>query len=299
MKLHPSIKTLIDSIAVDTLRPMAITNHPSPNSSVDSWEKLMLLSSNAISPDKLKEFAKNDTSPIPTTRENYCHNDDYAFWISGLLDFQLCTKIASKYEVEIHRYLDFGCASGRVIRHFAHQSTLNNIWGCDINEQYIKWITENLPTTVKPIHTTAIPYIPIEDNYFDLVTAFSVFTHVAVFESTLLCELRRVMKPGSIAILTLQMENSFDWWKKQCSAPNLKNEYCKWILKDNPEFVLSKLDGRSVCIGSEMTPYNSFVHHSTDYVHQTFGRYFKILEIIPFFHGKTGINNQSAVILKK
>ena len=69
MKLHPSIKTLIDSIAVDTLRPMAITNHPSPNSSVDSWEKLMLLSSNAISPGKLKEFAKNDTSPIPTTQK--------------------------------------------------------------------------------------------------------------------------------------------------------------------------------------------------------------------------------------
>lgn len=298
MKIHEDIKKIIDSISVNTLSTSLIESKPSPKESIDDWLKSTYHLAKKFADDDLKQFAKNDNSPIPELREKYNQNNDFAFWLGGLMDYYTSIGVANKYGIDIKKYLDFGCASGRVVRHFAHQSNIKEIWGCDINEQYIIWMMKNFPRNVKPIHTTTIPNIPIEDNYFDLITAFSVFTHISFFETTLICELRRVMKTGSIAIVTFQMENSFESWQKRCKSSH-PGDYGKWILKNNEEFLSTPLKDKVVCIGPEMTPYNSLVHHSTNYVHETFGRYFEILEIIPYFHGEKGINDQTAVVLRK
>jgi ubiquinone/menaquinone biosynthesis C-methylase UbiE len=298
MKIHDDIKKIIDGISVGTLCTSFINSNPAPSESIDTWLGLTHHLATKFTENDLKQFAANDISPIPEIREKYNQNNNFAFWLSGLIDYFKSVDVANKHGIDIKKYLDFGCASGRVIRHFAHQSNIKDIWGCDINEQYITWMMKNFPRNVKPIHTTTIPNIPIEDNYFDLITVFSVFTHISFFETTLICELRRVMKTGSIAIVTLQMENSFESWQKRCKSPH-PGDYGKWILKNNEEFVSTSLKDKVVCIGPERTPYNSLIHHSTDYVYKTFGRYFEILEIIPYFHGEKGINDQSAVVLKK
>jgi hypothetical protein len=78
------------------------------------------------------ESVKRDRSLLPKTsdREGYYGDNHIAYWASGLRDYQILTDLARKHDVQIRDYFDFGCASGRVIRHFAAQHTsINRILG--------------------------------------------------------------------------------------------------------------------------------------------------------------------------
>ena len=56
----------------------------------------------------------------------------------------------------------------------------------------------------------ALPHLPIEDGSTALVYGFSVFTHIDEFETAWLAEIRRILRPGGVAYLTI---NSDDTWK--------------------------------------------------------------------------------------
>jgi SAM-dependent methyltransferase len=169
----------------------------------------------------INSYSENDPYPIPAEkdREGYCVQDDARYWYLGLSDFLKIQYIAKKYNVTIDKYFDFGCASGRVLRHFLCQSKTSEIWGSDINSNHINWINQFLPK-IKAIFNHTIPSLPLEDNYFDVVSAFSVFTHIDTFEIAWLSELRRILKPNGIAYITYHDEAN---WETLRSEQNDKN----------------------------------------------------------------------------
>jgi SAM-dependent methyltransferase len=75
--------------------------------------------------------------------------------------------------------------------------------GCDINRSHVDWVSKYLPPAIKVFQNTSIPILPLPDASIDVVTAFSVFTHIECFDTTWLMELRRILKPGGIAWLTI------------------------------------------------------------------------------------------------
>src|SRR6185503_12477254 len=77
----------------------------------------------------------------------------------------------------------------------------------------VDWLLRHLPRAVKPFQCTALPSLPLPDASLDLVTAFSVFTHIDEYELTWLLELRRLLKSGGIAYLTI---HSDDTWGRLC-----------------------------------------------------------------------------------
>ena len=107
------------------------------------------------------------------------------------------------------RLLDFGCASGRVLRHVACQQDRAEPWGCDIARNNVEWISTHLPRSIRVFQNTIFPHLPVEDRFFDVICAFSVFTHIDDFEDLWLLELRRVLRPGGIAFLTIHSERSW------------------------------------------------------------------------------------------
>jgi SAM-dependent methyltransferase len=92
--------------------------------------------------------------------------------------------------------LDFGCGSGRVIRHWSNlQNT--EIHGCDLNPDAVEWCSRHL--TFARFETNRLtPPLPYADRAFDLVYAFSVFTHLPQnLQLAWMRECGRVLRPGA------------------------------------------------------------------------------------------------------
>jgi len=107
------------------------------------------------------------------------------------------------------RVLDFGCAAGRMLRFFPEPER-RECWGVDIKSRHIAWCQEHLSPPFFFASTTTLPHLPFEDDYFDLVYCSSVFTHIGDLPDATLLELRRVLRPGGFAYLTIHDEHSIE-----------------------------------------------------------------------------------------
>jgi SAM-dependent methyltransferase len=248
--------------------------------------------------EKLEDLIARDPYPIPCgdDREKYSPGYDGVYWLSGLEDYLKIVDVVKRYNVTPRSVFDFGCASGRVIRHFAAQSDIPEIWGSDINARHIRWLYEFMPHTVKPIFNHCIPTLPIRDNSVDVISAFSVFTHIDTFETCWLAELCRIMRDDGVAYLTVHNEDTWNVLRDQ--VDNEKNRLVQAMLKCDPS-VREKLqqplaDTRTVYRYIPSGPYRANVFHSNNYLQQVWGRFFKIEEILPVHHVR-----QTVLVLRK
>jgi ubiquinone/menaquinone biosynthesis C-methylase UbiE len=99
--------------------------------------------------------------------------------------------------------LDFGCAAGRMIRFLPFDPSRSELWGVDIQASHIAWCQQHLSPPFHFATTTTLPHLPFEDNYFDLVYCGSVFTHISDLADAWFLELRRVLKVGGHAYITI------------------------------------------------------------------------------------------------
>ena len=102
--------------------------------------------------------------------------------------------------------LEFGCGSGRVVRHFRHIAGLC-LAGTDANPKPIAWDRTNLPG-VDFSENALTPPLKYDEDSFDLVYAISVFTHIPIVaQQPWLNELRRVLRPGGYLLCTVVGDN--------------------------------------------------------------------------------------------
>lgn len=97
--------------------------------------------------------------------------------------------------------LDFGCGCGRLIRHFASENKFH-LFGSDLNSELINWCNKNL--TFGKFQTNKIsPPLNYDDNFFDLIYARSVFTHLSEeLQFKWIAEIKRILKPGGVFYFT-------------------------------------------------------------------------------------------------
>lgn len=289
-----------DDLSRNTLDTAPFANRPAIGTySRDEFQQqARVLTSELLGGRPIDDFIKKDLFPIPSAddREGYAPGFDVQYWASGLADFLKVLAGARKLGVSLTRFFDFGCASGRVLRHFAAQTEIEEIWGSDINQRHIRWLYEFLPQRVKPIFNHTLPALPIPDNYFDGVSAFSVFTHIDTFETAWLAELRRVLRPGGMAYLTVHNEDTWEALRGELDNP--QNRLVQAILKVSPSFaseVMNPLpDGRTVYRHTRQGPYRAQVFHSNNYLRNVWGRFFELVEILPRHH-----NRQTVLLLRK
>jgi SAM-dependent methyltransferase len=90
--------------------------------------------------------------------------------------------------------LDFGCGCGRTIRHF-RSLTPAELYGSDCNPAQIDWCRRHLVFGRFDVNQVAPP-LSYADGRFDLVYAFSVFTHLSpALQIAWIRELWRVLEP--------------------------------------------------------------------------------------------------------
>lgn len=234
-----------------------------------------------------------DTAVLPVTkdREGYYGSDHISYWASGYRDMVHLLEVASKYRVPVQTYLDFGAASGRTVRHFAANRKDIQVFACDINRRHIDWMNGYLPESIIAFQNHSIPNLPIPDASVDLVSAYSVFTHIEAFETSWLMELRRILRPGGLAWVTVHTERT--WVDMKEGWPLYR------ALKNHPDFdpniprsILP--EERLVFRWRKDRSYSSNVFYRTKYIERVWGRYF---DIVDFRHRFPSF--QDVVVLQK
>ena len=265
----------------ELLAPAA--SHLERDSRVGDWDDL----------DYAAALAK-DGFPLPATddREGYYGPDHFSYWASGLRDARLLAEAARQHGVGLGSSLDLGCASGRVIRHLALENPEMRVLGCDINRLHVEWCNRHLPANCSVFQNHSIPSLPLPDGSVDVVSAYSVFTHIEALETAWLMELRRILSPGGIAWITFHSEFTLeqmtpDWplWNPTMTHPEAAQRLDAERRFTGDRLVLRWHADRS---------YSSNVFYKSDYITSHWSRIFEIVEIrrrCPSF--------QDVVILRK
>lgn len=106
-----------------------------------------------------------------------------------------------RYLVAGEKILDLGCGNGRYFEYFRDKKV--NYFGADNSEKLIEIAKNKYPG----IHFQVADALnlPFLDNFFDKVISIATFHHIPLeeFRIKFLDEVKRVLKPGGILILTV------------------------------------------------------------------------------------------------
>ncbi|HEY8776013.1 MAG TPA: class I SAM-dependent methyltransferase [Gaiellaceae bacterium] len=134
------------------------------------------------------------------------HADAAFFLRSGKQHADLVRDVLREQGAEIEdlgALLDWGCGCGRVLRQWSGLPGAG-VFGCDINPKMVQWCAANLDFAEVSV-TELEPPLPYADSTFDLIYAFSVFTHLSEqLQQEWMSECLRVLRPeGYLLISTM------------------------------------------------------------------------------------------------
>jgi SAM-dependent methyltransferase len=151
---------------------------------------------------------EDDGLPLPPARLRAqvgpAHADARLFLRSGRRHAELIRSLLQEDGRELEELdalLDWGCGCGRVLRHW-RALPATRVCGCDIDPRMIDWCRHNLPFAEVTV-TELSPPLPYADDSFELVYAFSVFTHLTEeLQRAWMDECRRVLGPGGYLLMS-------------------------------------------------------------------------------------------------
>jgi SAM-dependent methyltransferase len=307
-----------DPSANDPRSPLITTHQPDWLSQIalkhdrDPFEHLGTLSELGLHEEVRKRFgefgishevverALADPAPIPATkdREHYFGDRHADFWMSGASDAQHILEAACAFpdiDPAGGRFLELGCASGRVLRHI-HTLTDMRCFGCDLNLRHVEWMRMFLDHSVTPFQNSILPNLPLPDNHFDIVAAFSVFTHIDDFETAWLMELKRILKPGGMAYLTVSTDATWEsykqGWIKDSLLP-MRDQITEFDITEHLfEGPLPR--EKTVFWWASLNVYNCTVYHAESYLRREWSRHFEIVDVV-----REGHTYQDVFVLRK
>ncbi|GAB1582788.1 methyltransferase domain-containing protein [Phyllobacterium phragmitis] len=125
-------------------------------------------------------------------------NDALMFW-------QFIRRIAAaegKTITSSSKILDFGVSWARILRFFLRDTPAQNLYGVDVEDRFLEHARRDVPSVNYSLISPEPP-LPFESNKFDIIYAFSVFSHLPQrIADGWVTEFARVLKPDGIACLT-------------------------------------------------------------------------------------------------
>lgn len=161
------------------------------------------------------------------------------------------------------RVLDFGCGTGKVLSQFADEASEAEFWGCDIDARSIEWVQQNMCPPFRAFVCREEADLPQPDGYFDLIFAWSVYTHLTDRWAEWLLEHHRVLADGGLLFASFIGEGMVEGL--------ISEEWCE--------------DRIGMNILNEGNPWDSggpTIIHSPWWLRAHWGRAFEILDIWPY-----------------
>jgi SAM-dependent methyltransferase len=173
--------------------------------------------------------------------------------------------------------LDFGCGCGRVIRYWNGFAD-TRICGTDISEYLIETCQRCVPFA-SISKNSMVAMLDYANQSFDLVYAFSVFTHLDInAQKAWRDELRRILRPRGILLLTVH-GNAY--------TGRLTGKEQEDFNSGRPVVRLGQYPGGNLCV--------SF--HPESYVRETLAEGFEIVDAVP--EGAKGNPVQDLYVLRR
>jgi SAM-dependent methyltransferase len=146
---------------------------------------------------------------------------------------QIVSMLPADWSFEGKRILDFGCGSGRTLRHFLGEAESAEFWGCDIDAKSIEWIRRHLSPPIHAFANAPVPPVSRPNGSFDLAYAISVFTHLTDSWSEWLVDLHRLLSDEGLLIATYMGEGMSDWlagepWDEDRIGMNILRSWQSW-----------------------------------------------------------------------
>ncbi len=240
--------------------------------------------------EPLEAYVARDRYPVPSTadREGYCGERHFDYWLIGLKDYLRITSALAGFGITLgsgDEVLDFGCASGRTLRHFSAHVPGAALWATDVNRRHIAFVQDHLDPRIRAIQGTYLPRFPIADGTLSLVYAFSVFTHIDAFEAAWLAEIRRVLRPGGVAFLTIHSDAN--WARLNTRAPvyhSLVKAHAEDPSLGAPASHFAEpMPGERIVFPMTKQPHPPCnVFHSGAYIRRVWSRYLEVREIVHY-----------------
>lgn len=175
--------------------------------------------------------------------------------------------------------LDFGCGAGRVLRHWDDLAARGvALHGTDYNPELVAWCRRHLPFARVGLNGLD-PGLDHPDAAFDLVYAFSVFTHLTpARQASWMAELRRVLRPGGHLLISLHGGHY---------RPALDPRDRERFEAGEMVVVRSDREGTNACAA----------FHPEPYVRRELARGWEVADFVP--EGAWGNPNQDVYLLRK
>jgi SAM-dependent methyltransferase len=176
----------------------------------------------------------------------------------------------------VRSVLDFGCGCGRVTRYW-HEFE-GDVAGSDLSPRAVEWCRRNLP--FGDFHSNELaPPLQFDDGRFDLVYAYSVFTHLtAELQLAWRDELHRVLRPGGRLLFSTHGRSYL---------PRLDPEERERFERGELVVRWAEVVGTNLCSA----------YHPEEYLRTTFASGFTFVELDA--EGARGNPTQDLVLLQK
>ncbi|HEY0394937.1 MAG TPA: class I SAM-dependent methyltransferase [Candidatus Elarobacter sp.] len=178
---------------------------------------------------------------------------------------------------DVRSVYDFACGCGRIARPLLARLRNASYAGSDIDETAIGFLAAALPTG-RFFVNGVLPPLPLEDETFDLVFGWSIFTHFdESYQDAWLAELRRITRPGGSVLLTVSGEAMWEWLaqnSKHRRREELLGLRTRWR---EDGFVFWDNDGWEQHFPSHY--HTAF--HTPEYIRRHWSRWFEVVDVVP------------------
>ena len=187
--------------------------------------------------------------------------------------------------------LDFGCGCGRIAMWLEHLAPGSALHGVDIDARAVAWAQENIAWAEFKANQP-LPPLDYPDGHFDLVFSHSVFTHIDEhYQDRWLDELRRVVRPGGYAVLSVHGETAFTVFEEAVAGRG-----------GDPSVIRRELGSRGISFIKDDAftggPFPDFYHstfHAPWYVFEHWSKWFTVAAFLP----KRSMAYQDFVLLQR
>lgn len=129
------------------------------------------------------------------------------------------------------KILDFGCGWGRHLRFFWDDVDSDNLYGVDIDPDFIGLCRQLFPSG-NFINNDIEPPLPVADSTFDIAYAYSVFSHLnEEYHLKWMRDIWRVLKPGGMLAVTTQGRCFLDFCASFRGKDTFEHEWYRLLSK--------------------------------------------------------------------
>jgi SAM-dependent methyltransferase len=203
--------------------------------------------------------------------------DPFAFRLGGATDFRRLNAAIEAFTgrdlKQCGAVLDWGVGCGRVAR-YAAMTVGGKFTGCDVDRDNVGWCQANLPGTF--LQSQMRPPLPFESASFDLIYGVSVFTHLREeLQDQWLAELRRVLRPGGLLVMTVHGHTTIDY------APLTPSDHIALLKRVAHAGILveGSNDGLVGAV-DDAHEYKNVFHHKA-YIQRHWSHWLDVVAIIP------------------